>query len=559
MIAALSFILLPFVSWLSPQGGQYRGPEKETYLANQTPDDPAAIEAAAKEGYNRWEFWFEINKDILLRDRDARRSKVLDPKGAGSERIHIDSKTVKEEIFPLLKQELQRKESELVRALILAIGKLGFSEARPIFEHYLGAGDKEAKRYALLGLGLIDDRDALVRLVQLLDSEQTSSDLRAYTALAIGLRGSAETVPILKTYLSRTLSTKRVTGPELGATAAAVLALGMTRDPDGAGTLIHLYEELEKSERASSRELRCIILAAMGRTQNSAALPLMLGAVSSADVEIRRAAAMALGELDNADAVEPLAKILKEDGDVQTRGFAAVSLGRIGNQMAKEALREGFLDKRSRSVKSFCAIAIGLARDEKSLKALLELATTHAEEESMRGAAAVGLGFLGHSDAVQPLLKIVKKRSYHPKLRNYAAIALGLLRPEGILKDLLEELNDKARSDEDFLRGLVLALGLLGDPDALDDLIQTMKTEKRDSVRGNAALAIGMIRDKRAISKLASVLTHRSNKYPDAHIYAAVALGALGECHKYPLLSEVFFNANYRIHLELLRETMDLY
>lgn len=569
----LSGFVLSFLPVFSLQQGQYRGPEYEAMFTGGVPGKgdsgagkaPAPstgqppsggiVESGSFEGFNRWEFWFEINKDVLLRSRRATRVDVLGPRSSailGEDRVTPE--IVEKEILPLLEKAAKSNDAGLAHGAVRALGKVGSREMLSLLEETVSRGDAESQRLGAMALGLVEDRKALVRLVNLLESADAPAALRACAALGIGMRGSPETVSILKSFLDRRLNLNAVGGEERGVMAAAIAALGMTRDRDAVPFLVQKFRSLDADGRSRSRAVLTVTLAALGRAGDTAALPTLLSTLGETDIEMRRAAALACGDLGDGAAVEALAKALAEDSDIQTRGFAAVSLGRIGGQKAREALRQAFADRKSRTVKAFSAIALGLAGDEGSAEALRRCLESN-EEESIRAAVAVGLGFLRDQAAVPGLVGIVEQRSSNAKLRGYAAIAIGLIRPDGVLPRLLTVLREDESRLEDFHRGLLLGIGLFRDPVASAELLRVLVEDKREILRGHAALALGMTRDKNAVKPLEEILAGKAKgAQQGAPVFAAIALGAIGERHNYPLLSEFFFNTNYRMRIQLLDE-----
>lgn len=86
-------------------------------------------------------------------------------------------------------------------------------------------------------------------------------------------------------------------------------------------------------------------------------IPTLIDSLSSENPHVRQVAAMALGILRAAPAVEPLAVSLRSDSDETVRSQAAVALGQIGEKDALAVLREGREEDSSRDVRHQCEIS----------------------------------------------------------------------------------------------------------------------------------------------------------------------------------------------------------
>ncbi len=120
------------------------------------------------------------------------------------------------------------------------------------------------------------------------------------------------------------------------------------------------------------------------------AVPALIRALRDDNRDVRLAAAMALGELRDRRAFEPLIVILKDE-DWAMRHGAARALGNLGDPGAVELL----------------------------------IATLKDKDENVRGAAAYALGELGDARAVEPLIAALKDEG--GGVRYDAAEALGKL------------------------------------------------------------------------------------------------------------------------------------
>jgi HEAT repeat protein len=114
---------------------------------------------------------------------------------------------------------------------------------------------------------------------------------------------------------------------------------------------------------------------------------------------VRRDAAAALGQIGDADAVEPLIAGLQDDNP-SVRRAAAEALGQIGDVSALGPLIAA-LKSPAVDVRKTAAEALGQIGDAGSLGPLL--AALKDASWSVRRAAAESLGQIGDADAVEPL------------------------------------------------------------------------------------------------------------------------------------------------------------
>ena len=548
---------------------QYRGPVEQLLAAGPSGPEGGPIGAGGGaggpllnpvgflEGFNRWEFWFEINKDVLLRSRDFRRRELFPPTepeaGAPSPpddgRVRADD--ARSAIARMLKGALKSSDERVVRFAALGLGRVGTKDTLDTLEPIAASKDPETRRIGTLAIGLVNDRAALSRLVNMLGDAESPPEARVAAALAIGLHGRREGSRFLVDYLKKHLTPATVLGADKDVFAAAVVGIGLCRDHAAAPYLRATYTSLHEERQGRTRPLETAILTALGRIGDPVGLLSLLDALDDKDLDLRRAAALALGDLGQSAAVSPLVSALEEDHDDQVRGFAAISLGRLGGDRARDALRRGFASRASRTVKSFSAIGLGLAGDRSSSPDLLR-ALVDKSDENLRGAYAIALGLLGDARAVEPLLKIVESHSGAAEFRGYCAIALGMIRAEGALDHLLKLLEKDNDRVEVWRRALCLGIGLFGDPKAGPALRRVLVEDDRDVVREHAALALNLLRPRSEIDPLGAILEKESRG--DLALFTVAALSGLGDRYDYPVVSETFFNSNYRIRLPLLEE-----
>jgi HEAT repeat protein len=101
---------------------------------------------------------------------------------------------------------------------------------------------------------------------------------------------------------------------------------------------------------------------------------------------------------------------------------------------------------------------------------------------------------------------------------------------------------------------------LLGDSGAVPVLLEILGDLKSSQfVLGSVALALGRIRDARAVEPLAAILEDPGNRYPDlTRALAAVALGQIGDRDGAPVLSRISTDVNYRAYYDAIGEVLTI-
>lgn len=112
----------------------------------------------------------------------------------------------------------------------------------------------------------------------------------------------------------------------------------------------------------------------------------------------------------------------------------------------------------------------------------------------------------------------------------------------GAIKQFLSELRDYNKEKR---RTAVMKLGMVGGDQAILALIMAVKNNNEDLiVRGRAALMLGKLGDPRAVDPLIQALDAPGHQTP---LYAAQALGKLGDRRAIRPLLNVATNSNDKI------------
>lgn len=230
------------------------------------------------------------------------------------------------------------------------------------------------------------------------------------------------------------------------------------RDP---GEIAALIARLKERNPNTQRLTRLALL----QFGASTFAPLTL-ALKDEDWELRRQAAMTLGELGDPRAIEPLCGAL-EDLDWEVRSEAAEALLRLADERALLPLARGAADEHWR-VRQRCVETLAL---------LIERAPRAAAESAQR------------REIIAALLKAVEDSDRG--VRRHAASALGNLGSGAAVPALVEALRDR---DMEVRATAAAALSNVGDSRAVLGLIAALQDQER--IRFHAAEALGCIAER---------------------------------------------------------------
>jgi HEAT repeat protein len=236
----------------------------------------------------------------------------------------------------------------------------------------------------------------------------------------------------------------------------------------------------------------------------------LIAALGDEDSYVRQAAAVALGAIGDPRAVEPLSAALR-DGNSYVRRAAAEALGRLGGPHAVGPLIAALRDEDER-IREAAAEALGRLGDPRAVGPLI--AALRDEDSYVRREATEALVKID-GPAVEPLIAAL--RDEDERIREAAAEALGRLGDPRAVGPLIAALRDE---DSDVRQAAAEALVKIGGP-AVEPLSAALGDEDRD-VRRVAAGALGAIGDPRAVEPLSAAL--RDEKW----IVRQAAAGALG-------------------------------
>jgi HEAT repeat protein len=233
------------------------------------------------------------------------------------------------------------------------------------------------------------------------------------------------------------------------------------------------------------------------------AVEALIGLFNDPIMEVRNEAVAAMAYLGE-PTVERLIQALKDER-WRVREHAAKACGEIKDPRAVDPLIAACRD-RDGAVKSAAAEALGKLRTEKAVPALIKLfADTSKTVRETAGTALVAIG----EPSVDPLFDALGHRDF--VVRCHAVRALGGMTTDyqigrswvkhpKVVDKLLDMLKDPDRAVRE---DATIALGMIGDPRAVEGLIEAMKD---GAVKRHAIMSLGMIGDARALPPVLNAL-----------------------------------------------------
>ena len=220
-------------------------------------------------------------------------------------------------------------------------------------------------------------------------------------------------------------------------------------------------------------------------------------------MEVRNAAVAAIAHLGEV-AVGRLLKALKDER-WRVREHAAKACGEIKDTRTVDALIVACRD-RDGAVKSAAAEALGKMGDPKAIPALIKL--FRDSSKTVRETAGTALVTIG-APSVDALIECLKDKDF--VVRCHGARALGgmtndyqygrsWVKDPRVVVALIESLKDPDRAVRE---DATIALGMIGDPRAIDALMEAMKD---GAVKRHAIMSLGMIGDVRALPPVLAAL-----------------------------------------------------
>lgn len=249
---------------------------------------------------------------------------------------------------------------------------------------------------------------------------------------------------------------------------SGVIVCGAALHGDSANAVEYILSHARARDQALPLAARCAFESANTPSQVKKSLRDELLALFESETPGRwREGAVCIAALHGQRVTEYFARTLRE-GPERDRQRAALVIGRIGTPEWATVPLLGALDRKSPlAVRRQAAWALGQLRDKRAVQALM---TALKDEPELAIDAAMALSAVGEP-AVPALTAALS--SDDPQVRQMAIKALGKMGTTA-LRPLLSIVRDEKQAEQ-AIKGAAEALGLLGDPQAIPDLVALLR------------------------------------------------------------------------------------
>ena len=500
-----------------------------------------------------WEGWWVANRERFLRPRLPRVSRTQAGVVDHVEQARRDEIRLRVAIVAILREALTDSSADVRRGAAVALGKIGAPAAPAMLREALRDSDQSVRESALLAIGLLRGPRCVDQLVAVLDDTADGRQLLGLSrrrSIPASFRRHAATALGLagRTAIEaapRLLDLAVDNDTPATLAEASLHALGMIEANDAAPQLLELA-----NKRSTPSLVRSTAIAALAKIGDRGALSGCVEALAHSDAAVRRSAAVSVGRLaTDADktAIHALKRTVRTDSDRATRNFAIMALGEIGSTEARDALLAILRSARGQA-RGFAALALGVHACE------------HGDDEA---------------DALAERLLKVARHDDNDRVRGAAATALGLMRRTEAVPTLIAMLEGPRqasnRLDAALALGLVgdrrgtkpvrdamaettdpalrilgaLALGLIGDDTAVDALTEALARDGGLALSGATLVGLGRIGGAGVVDAIGKMARTTGHKQAPLRAAAARALGALGDREDVPALGAVGMHGNF--------------
>jgi len=515
------------------------------------PGMPTALNLTT-EADDGWWIWWEYNKLEFLRPNRLD-SWIFPATGDGS---GDRTRAVRRELTPMLTAALADPDAAVRGAAALALGRIGRGEA---VEKLLGAladPSAQVRHRAILALGATGAPEAVAPLLAI--AREGAPDANAKERVS----SVASPLAIVALALGRRVGFDASVDAEV----AKIAATRRGTDRDAIRNAAFIYhklapcEELEKLavetalDGTQAPTVRCRATESLSSSMDDRTLSKLQTLLSGPRMDLRRSAALALGDSKHALALPPLMTAFETESEVLTKGFLLISIGRQGGDKARDHLTR-VLNGNETGMRKWAALGLGLAmRRQADEKAQQSIRDALAREKNREAAPAYWIASgLARDEAARTSVREGLWRASDPRMRMYAATALAMIGGEPSARALRERLPEETSSTARV--AIAQALGYLGLPEDSAAIADVLERLREPSLQGLAATAIsfhGGIEDFRALDRIA-------RQREGATVRRASAIEGLGMLlgGSPPLvLGEASRQSNYTVFTEWVKEML---
>jgi HEAT repeat protein len=535
-----------------PKGGAGATPTGSGPSSPRIPGLPSAL-SLTTESDDGWWLWWEYNKLEFLRPN--RLGDWIFPTTGDGEGVDR-TRAVRRELMPTLASALASQDADVRGAAALALGRIGRRDAVPMLLATLDDPSSAVRHRAILALGATGAPQAVEPLLQMARDGAPNAHAKervspfasplAIVALGVGRRVGFDAA--IDDEVARIASSRR------GAERDAVL---------NAACIYHKLspnESLEKLaleialDSTQAPTVRCRATESLSSSTDDRTLSKLQTLLSGPRLDLRRSAALALGDSSHSLALPPLMTAFETESESLTKGFLLVSIGRQGGDKARGFLTR-VLEGKETGMRKWAALGLGLcARKDGSESTAKSIRDALEREKNREAAGAYWIASgLARDEGAREKIREGLWRASDGRMRMYAATALAMIGGEASAEALRERMPEESNS----LARVAIAqsLGYLGLPEDARMLAMVIETLREPSLQGLAATAIsfhGAVEDFHALNALA-----KSGEGSGVRRASAIeGLGMLLGGSPPLVLGEVSRQSNYTVFTDWVKEML---
>jgi len=475
IVSAMAMALIALCAEVRGHGGAYRGPIRggpgglgqgsgSPFPGGSTPRNPRAATTAATANVRRWETWWGFNKEEYLPLPRATTGRPSGRRYAPDE-DRWDRDRIREQVIPILiKLASSSGDTDVRDSATLALARVGDVREFKLLARLTNDRERKVAESAVIGLGLLRTPRAEALLSDMATNPTRSARLRRLAVLALGFSGGEQA----RTFLLHGLGephrgpfARRGGAPELESVRA--VAAGLVHGSDLAAGPARVA-----ADPATGHILHAI---SMNRVDERAFLPMAYAALS------------------------------------KTRDSAALT-----------GILRG-LEHRTRAVRASAAIALGRVLHAPSPVMIKQLARKLQDEKHayVRSMMIISLGRVGGA-RLKPVLmgQLDHKDKQH---QAFAAIACAMA-GYGEVRQRLRDGLLSAR-DASMKSAYAVAIAILGDRDAAEDLMTVIRRDGNPEVRAHLVEALTVLNARDAVPLMTELFVDCRS----AHLKAACGQG----------------------------------
>lgn len=489
----------------APGTGGPRTPGPGGPAAPRNPNSPGNMPGPSTNsvGPEAWMTWWELHKMDYLRPNLLKNWHGVVSQWESDGSNPLDA--VRAGVLPELLEAVDSEDAQLRGSAAIALGRMAGPAAIEPLTELLTDPNHDVRERAILGLGATGSMKAAEVLIGIAETGATegerniSPDARplAILALAIGRRNG------MSAYVDH--ATLAVLSKASGTDRYLVQAAGLLYHTMNPGDVLSDWCAERAQDSQTALGVQCRAVETLRTRDDDESLAALLHHLSGRPLELRRSAAMALGEFDHDMALEPLLTAAEVEKEPMTRAFILISIGRKGTAPAASFLMD-YLKEGPKASRSWAALALGIhARQSKDskVKSAIRQGLKNEKNREYHGAYYLALGIAQDADSRGLMIEALENGSSF-EIRSGAAMGLGMLADPVGIAALRERLT---RDKCEYTRAAIAeAIGYNGDYNDCSMLIASLGDMNIPENQATTALALGLHGQRKSVEELVRIL-----------------------------------------------------